>query len=113
MSKLAEIYHHLLPSSPKEETDRVAKQCENFFRYLRHKNDILFLTTSNRYIEHKDDIPKSTQLARKIKAHYKNKRITIIDVPPLMIHACEGNISTKNGNRCGLPEAQLKDKKKN
>ncbi len=113
MSKLRKIYHHLLPLSPEGEVNRVAEQCENFLRHISHKNDILFLTTSNRYAEHKDDIPKSTQLARRIKEHYKNKRITLIDVPTLQIHACEGNISSKNGNRCGIQEAVLKSKVKN
>ena len=106
------IYQSLL-NSPKEDITLIAEKCDIFLHYLRHKNDILFLTTSNRYIEHKDDIPKSTQLARLIKKHFNNKRITIIDVPPLMIHTCEGNISAKRGNRCGMAEALLKDKRKN
>ena len=72
-----------------------------------------FSLQAHRYIEHKDDIPKSTQLARDIKKHFKNKRITIIDVPILQIHPCEGNISSKNGNRCGIQEAVLKNKQKN
>src|SRR6266566_1501841 len=102
MSKLGEIYRHLLPTSPEKEIERVAEKCEQFISYLEDKNDILFLTTSTRYIEHKDDIPKSTQLARDIKKHLNDKEITIIDVPRLTIHTCEGNISTKKGNRCGM-----------
>jgi multimeric flavodoxin WrbA len=113
MPEFEEIYNALLTGYPKEDIKHVAKKCEHFLRYLRHKNDILFLTTSNRYSEHKDDIPKSTQLARSIKKHFKNKRITILDVPRLQIHVCEGNISSKKGNRCGMPEAILKNSKKN
>jgi hypothetical protein len=103
----------VLSASGKEDIHDVAKKSTAFIQYLRHKNDILFLTTSTRYIEHTDDIPKSTQLARSIKAHFKNKRITIIDIPQLVIHTCEGNISSKKGNRCGMQEAALKSKQKN
>jgi hypothetical protein len=113
MGNIAQTVQIFLTDSAKENTKDVAKKCDRFLRYLRHKNDILFLTTSTRYVEHKDDIPKSTQLARLIKKHFKNKRITIIDIPLLQIHACEGNISSKKGNRCGMQEAALKDKKKN
>jgi hypothetical protein len=97
----------------KENITDVVKKSAVFLKYLRHKNDILFLTTSTRYIEHKDDIPKSTQFARDIKKHFKNKRITIIDVPLLEIYPCEGNISSKKGNHCGVQEAVLKNKQKN
>ena len=31
--------------------------------YLQKKENILFLTTSNRWTGHEDDIPKSTQLS--------------------------------------------------
>jgi hypothetical protein len=99
--------------SPKEELGRVTAKCRRFIDYLRHRNDILFLTTSTRYAEHKDDIPKSTQLARRIKEHYPNKNIVLIDVPTLVIHTCEGNISAKKGNRCGTEEALLKSTRKN
>jgi len=112
MRTISQTLQTILSPSEKENITEVAKKCEAFLRYLRHKNDILFLTTSTRYIEHKDDIPKSTQLARDIKKHFPNKRITIIDVPLLNIHPCEGNISSKKGNRCGMQEAVLIDKKK-
>ena len=106
MSKPGQPYSHMLALSPKEELGRVTAKCTRFIDYLRHRNDILFLTTSTRYAEHKDDIPKSTQLARRIKEHYPNKNIVLIDVPTLVIHTCEGNISTKKGNRCGTEEAR-------
>lgn len=38
---------------------------------------------------------------------------TIINVSKLKIFPCEGNVSTKRGNTCGLKEAMLKDKDKN
>jgi hypothetical protein len=40
-------------------------------------------------------------------------RITLIDVPELKIFPCEGNISRKDGNSCGLLKSKLKDKDKN
>ena len=81
--------------------------------YLNAKDHILFLTTSNRYEEHTDDIPKSTQLAYLVERQLPGKDISIIDVPKLNIYTCEGNISAKRGNRCGLKEAALKDKERN
>src|SRR5688572_16044425 len=91
----------------------LAKQCEVFISYLKKKNDILFLTTSNRYTKHKWDIPKSTQFARLVKKQLPRKNIRIIDVAPLKIYTCEGNISTSKGNRCGMHEALLKNRAKN
>jgi multimeric flavodoxin WrbA len=35
----------------------------------------------------------------------------IINVPDLNIHPCEGNVSREDGNRCGIKDALLKDKK--
>lgn len=88
-------------------------KCRRFTSYLEKKDDILFLTTSTRYEEHTDDIPKSTQLAYVVRRLLEVKNITIIDVPKLNIYTCEGNISAKRGNRCGLPEAALLDKERN
>jgi hypothetical protein len=96
-----------------EDIHDVAKKVEQFLQYLKNKNDILFLTTSNRYSEHTWDIPKSTQLARKIQEHFPDKNITIIDVSTLHIYTCEGNISALKGNRCGMKDANLNDSEKN
>jgi hypothetical protein len=89
------------------------QNCSGFINYLKEKDDILFLTTSNRYEEHTDDIPKSTQLAFAVRRILEEKNITILDVPKLNIYTCEGNISAKRGNRCGMPDAALKDKERN
>jgi hypothetical protein len=94
-------------------TTRAAKARDEFVEYLANKDDILFLTTSNRYVKHKDDVPKSTQLARSVKAHFAKKNIRILDVPLLKIYTCEGNISARLGNRCGLKEAALENKRFN
>ena len=89
--------------------------CSRLIRYLKSKNDILLLTTSNRYEEHAWDIPKTTQLARRIKDHLRQegKRVTLLDVGKLKIHTCEGNISGGRGNHCGALEAKLRDLGKN
>ena len=98
-----------------ESIDHAARKCEGLIRHLESKNNILFLTTSTRYREHDWDVPKTTQLARRIKEHLERKRkhVTIIDVADLTIHTCEGNISGKRGNNCGVPGAKLPDKRKN
>ena len=84
-------------------------------RYLETKNDVLLLTTSNRYIQHAWDIPKTTQLAREVEEQLKQrgKRVTLLDVAGLRIHTCEGNISGGRGNNCGVRDAKLRDKRKN
>jgi len=89
--------------------------CARIVRYLDSKNDILLLTTSTRYREHPWDIPKTTQLARRIKDHLKHagKRVTLLDVAKVKIHVCEGNISGSRGNNCGVHEAKLRDQGKN
>jgi len=94
---------------------RLIDPCSRLIRYLESKNDILLLTTSNRYSKHAWDVPKTTQLALRIKDHLKQegKRVTLLDVAKLKIYTCEGNISGKRGNNCGVPEAKLRDHGKN
>lgn len=90
------------------------KQLQNTISYLQNKNKILLLTTSNRWVGAKnDEQPKSTALAYFIKEQLPDKNITIIEVPKLKIFPCEGNVSTAEGNTCGLKEALLNDKTKN
>jgi hypothetical protein len=95
--------------------DHAAAQCDRLIRDLESKNNILLLTTSTRFRGHPWDVPKTTQLARRIEAQLKGKkkRVTLIDVASLTIHTCEGNISEKKGNSCGVPDAKLRDKRKN
>lgn len=82
-------------------------------QYLGRRKKILFLTTSNRYVKHNDQ-PKSTALAYRLatllSAHVEVK---VIEVPLLNIYPCEGNVSAKDGNNCGVKGASLPDKKKN
>jgi hypothetical protein len=96
-------------------TSRLFDPCSRLIRHLESKNDILLLTTSSRYREHTWDIPKTTQLALRIRDHlrHRRRRVTLLDVAKLKIHTCEGNISGKRGNNFGVPEAKLRDHGKN
>jgi hypothetical protein len=84
-------------------------------RHLESKEAILLLATSNRYEKHSWDVPKTTQLALRMRDHLKQggRRVTLLDVSKLRIHTCEGNISGGRGNHCGLPEAKLPSRSKN
>src|SRR5687768_2697086 len=94
---------------------RLIEPCSRLVRHLESKNDILLLVTSNRFVEHTWDIPKTTQVALRIKDHLRQqgKRVTLLDVAKLRIHTCEGNISAKRGNNCGVSGAKLGDRRKN
>ena len=106
---------NLMAGSKKENIGLIATKCRRLVKYLEAKNNILLLTTSTRYEEHPWDIPKTTQLALRIKNHLKQKgkHVTVLDVAKLRIHTCEGNISAERGNNCGVLEAKLPDKRKN
>ena len=89
--------------------------CTRLIRHLETRDDILLLTTSTRYRLETSDVPKSTQLALRVRDHLKErgKRVTLLDVPKLKIHTCEGNVSSNTGNKCGVLEARLPDRSKN
>lgn len=89
--------------------------CSRLIRYLEKRDDVLLLTTSTRYREHTWDVPKSTQLALRIRDRLREqeKRVKLLDIPKLNIHTCEGNISGKKGNNCGVREARLPDSSRN
>lgn len=91
----------------------VQQSIYRFKEYLKTKENILFLTTSNRWEGHKDDKPKSTLLAHHLRSQLNEKHIKLIEVPQLTIHCCEGNVSSRYGNHCGTRDAALKDKNKN
>ena len=46
-----------LPSS-EQDMDFYAKKYKKTIDYLRSKNKVLLLTTSNRWSQHKEDVPK-------------------------------------------------------
>jgi len=94
----------------------LVEACSRLIRYLEKRDDILLLTTSTRFWKHASfDIPKSTQLALRVRDHLRrrSKRVVLFDVSKLKIHTCEGNVSAKRGNRCGLLEARLPSRSKN
>ena len=76
------------------------------FKYLKNSDKkILFLTTSNRW-EGQEDLPKYSIIANELSK--KLKSVQIINVSKLKIFPCEGNVSNKEGNSCGVKEAMLK-----
>jgi multimeric flavodoxin WrbA len=76
-------------------------------KYLKDKNKILFLLTSNRWVG-QGELPKSSVLAYKMQEELGKSSVTIIDVSKLKIYECEGNVSGRSGNNCGVKEALLK-----
>jgi multimeric flavodoxin WrbA len=89
------------------------KELNNFYKYLEKqkvKKKLLFLTTSNRWVGDKE-LPKSSMMADELVKKLGTGEI--INISKLKIFPCEGNVSTKRGNTCGLKEALLNDKEKN
>jgi hypothetical protein len=96
------------------EKNTANKQLNKAIHFLRRKRRILFLTTSSRWVgEHGGERPKSTQLAFHLAQSIGRKKVNVQDVSRMNIYPCEGNVSTARGNRCGIQEAKLKDKRKN
>lgn len=87
---------------------------KKLYKYLKDKKGkkILFLTTSNRW-EGDNELPKSSIIADELIKKLGSDRVQLINVAKLKIYPCEGNVSTKRGNTCGLKEAKLDDKEKN
>jgi multimeric flavodoxin WrbA len=79
--------------------------------HLKGKDKILFILTSNRWDGHKE-VSKSSTLAFRIQQELPGKTITTIDVSRLKIYECEGNVSSKDGNNCGVKAALLENANK-
>lgn len=112
MGKLADL---LLEEKIEVDT-RFKKQLEKAVKYLNTKGKVLILATSNRGdLSSKDgkDRPKSTRIAEVMQRSLGGDRCTMIDISKLKIYSCEGNVSSKDGNNCGVRAAALKDKEKN
>lgn len=112
MGKLADL---LLEEKIEVDT-RFKKQLEKAVKYLNTKGKVLILATSNRGdLSSKDgkDRPKSTRIAEVMQRSLGGDRCTMIDVSKLKIYECEGNVSSKDGNNCGVRASALKDKEKN
>jgi multimeric flavodoxin WrbA len=91
--------------------DIYKEKLKKVITHLKNRDKVLLLTTSNRW-EGDKETPKSTLLAEYIQSEVGNN-VELIDVSKLNIHCCEGNVSKKDGNNCGVKEAILKDKEKN
>lgn len=92
------------------------KQLERAAKYLNTKNKVVLLATSNRgKLSAKDgqDVPKSTRIAQVIQRSLGAHKCTLVDVSKLKIYDCEGNVSSKDGNNCGVRAAKLQDQEKN
>ena len=87
---------------------------KRLYNYIKKdkKKKILFLTTSNRW-EGDKELPKSSMIAHELIKKLGSDNVELINVAKLKIFPCEGNVSTKRGNTCGLKEAMLKNKSKN
>jgi multimeric flavodoxin WrbA len=87
---------------------------KRLYNYIKKdkKKKILFLTTSNRW-EGDKELPKSSMIAHELIKKLGSDNVELINVAKLKIFPCEGNVSTKRGNTCGLKESMLKNKSKN
>ena len=91
-----------------------AKKLKDTLDVLKKKKKVLILSCSNRYNWDKNDIdtPKSKIIATYLKEELGDSCV-LIDVAELKISACEGNVSRKDGNSCGVKKSLLDDDKKN
>lgn len=113
MQNLQELYNKYQVTEKNISTGNLST-LEKTITELDKLDKVLLLTCSNRYNwdENNIDIPKSTIIAMIIQEALGDKAV-LIDVPELTIHPCEGNVSRKDGNSCGVKKALLKDDKKN
>ena len=90
------------------------KHIQETLNHLQKKDKVLLLSCSNRFNwdEKNIDVPKSKIIAMYLKEELGSKA-KLIDVPELNIYSCEGNVSRKDGNSCGIKKALLKNAKKN
>lgn len=109
---LEQIYQTLILEKIENSSFFYKDKMSKAIKYLEKKEKILFLTTSNRY-DGAPEKPKSTQLAYHMRELLPNKNVQIIEVPNLNILPCTGNVSSSEGNNCGVKAALVKDKKKN
>jgi len=113
MIKLADLVKEIMLAEKMVQSD-AWKAIQKTLDILSKKNKVLLLSCSNRYNwdENNIDVPKSTIIAMHLKEELGDKAV-LIDVPELNIVPCEGNVSRKEGNSCGVLKAMLKDKSKN
>lgn len=112
--KLSHLFEEIDPTLKKN--DPHYKKLIGTIKFLEKKDNILFLTTSNRggwAAKELKEEPKSTRLSKAIQSYLGKNKVTLIEVPELKIYSCEANVSHMKGNECGLKKASLKDKDKN
>jgi len=113
MIKLTDIVNKIMLSEEMVQSD-AWKSIQKTLDILNKKDKVLFLTCSNRHNwdDNNIDIPKSTMIAMYLQEKLGDKAV-LIDIPELKIFPCEGNVSRKDGNSCGVLKSKLKDKTKN
>ena len=113
MIKLTDIVNKIMLAEEMVQSD-AWKAIQKTLDILNKKDKVLLLSCSNRYNwdENDIDIPKSTMIAMYLKEKLGDKAV-LIDIPDLKIFPCEGNVSRKDGNSCGVLKSKLKDKTKN
>lgn len=90
----------------------IQQDLEKFIDHIKTKNNVLFITTSNRWAG-SEQKAKSTQLAHHIKDSLPDNNVKIIEADKLNIRCCSGNVSLASGNICGAKDALLKSSSKN
>lgn len=113
MIKLTELIQEMMLQEELVQSD-AWKAIQKTIQILKNKKKVLLLSCSNRYNWDSEsiDIPKSKMIALYLQSQLSNNSV-LIDVPELTIFPCEGNVSRKDGNSCGVLKAALKDKEKN
>jgi multimeric flavodoxin WrbA len=113
MERLNELFDKYNVSEKNNSTGNFNKLKKTILE-LDKLDKVLLLSCSNRFNWNPNDvdIPKSTILAMVIQEYLGDKAV-LIDVPELNIYPCEGNVSRKDGNSCGLKKALLKSDTKN
>ncbi len=113
MIKLADLIKEMMLQEELVQSD-AWKALNTTIEILKKKEKVLLLSCSNRYNwdDNDIDVPKSKMIAMYIRDQLGNNA-TLIDVADLKIFPCEGNVSRKEGNSCGVLKANLKDKEKN
>ncbi len=94
--------------------DNGTNKLKDTLSILKKKKKVLLLSCSNRFNwdEKNVDIPKSKIIATYLKEELGDNAI-LIDVSEMKIFPCEGNVSRKDGNSCGVKKSLLDDDKKN
>jgi len=113
MIKLADLINEMMLQEELVQSD-AWKAIQRTVDILKKKKKVLLLSCSNRHNwdDNNIDIPKSKMIAMYLHSQLSEPSV-LIDVPELNIVPCEGNVSRKEGNSCGVLKSMLKDKDKN